>query len=90
MEPRDPLVRTPVRVPWGGGVSVGSVTRVHTRNSGVVWARYPNNPKLYEAECHLIFGTAEAAQAHLQKVRNGKTPSTNPPPPPPPPPNEAG
>ena len=59
---------------------MGTVTGVHTRKSGVVWVRYPNNPKLYEVERHLIFGTAEAAEAHLQKVRKGKTPTTNPPP----------
>ena len=33
-------------------------------------------------EHHLIFGTAEAAEAHVQKVRKGKTPTTNHPPPP--------
>ena len=43
--------------------------------------RCPNNPKLYEVERHLIFGTAKAAEVHLQKVRKGKTPTTNPPPP---------
>ena len=75
---------TPADVPNGGGVEMGTVTGVHTRKSGVVWVRYPNNPKLYEVERHLIFGTAEAAEAHLQKVRKGKTPTTNPPPPPPP------
>ena len=42
--------------------------------------RYPNNPKLYEVKRHLIFGTAEAGGAHLQKVRKGKTPTTTPPP----------
>ena len=47
-----------------------------------MWVKYPNNPKLSEVERHLIFGTAEAAEAHLQKVRKGKTP-------PPPNPNEA-
>ena len=78
--PPDPLVGTPAHVPYGGGVEVGTVTGVHTRKSGVVWVRYPNNPKLYEVERHLIFGTAEAAEAHLQKVRKGKTPTTNPPP----------
>ena len=62
---------------------MGTVTRVHTRKSAVVWVTYPNNPKLYEVERHLIFGTAEAAEAHLQKVRKSKTPTTNPPPPPP-------
>ena len=72
---------TPAHVPYGCGVEVGTVTGVHTRKSGVVWVRYPNNPKLYEVERHLIFGTAEAAEAHLQKVRKGKTPTTNPPPP---------
>ena len=30
-------------------------------------------------ERHLVFGTAEAAEAHLQKVRKGKTPTTTPP-----------
>ena len=61
-------------------VEVGTVTGVHTRKSGVVCVRYPNDPRLYEVERHLIFGTAEAAEAHLQKVRKGKTPTTNPPP----------
>ena len=75
---------TPARVPCGGGVEVGTVTGVYTHNSGVVWVRYPSNPKLYEVERHLIFGTAEAAEAHLQKVRKGKTPTTKPRP------NEAG
>ena len=42
--------------------------------------RYPNNPKLYEVERHLFLSTVEAAEAHLQKVRKGKTPTTNPPP----------
>ena len=77
----DPLVGTPAHVPYRGGVEVGAITGVHTRKSGVVWVRYPENPKLYEVERHLIFGTAEAAEAHLQKVRKGKTPKTNPPPP---------
>ena len=77
--PPEPLVGTPAHVPYGGGVEVGTVTGVHTRKSGVVWVRYPNNPKLYEVERHLIFGTAEAAEAHLQKVRKSKTPTTNPP-----------
>ena len=81
----DPLVGTPAHVPYGGGLEVDSVTGVHTRKSGVVWVRYPNKPKLYEVERHLIFGTAEAAEVHLQKVRKGKTPTSNPPPPPPPP-----
>ena len=61
---------------------MGTVTGARTRKSGVVWVRYPNNPKLYEVERHLIFGTAEAAEANFQKVRKGKTPTTNPPPPP--------
>ena len=34
---------------------------------------------LYEVERHLIFGTAEAAEAHFQKVRKGKTFTNNPP-----------
>ena len=42
--------------------------------------RYLNNPKLYELESHLILSTAEAAEAHLQKVLKGKTPATNRPP----------
>ena len=79
--PHDPLVGTPAHVPYGGGVEVGTVTGVHTRESGVVCVRYPNNPKLYEVEHHLIFGTAEAAEAHLLKVRKGKTPTTKSPPP---------
>ena len=29
---------------------------------------------LSEVERHLVFGTAEAAEAYLQKVRKGKTP----------------
>ena len=61
---------------------MGTVTGVHTRKSGVVWVRYPNNPKLYEVEHHFVFGIAEAAEGHLQKVRKGKTPTTNPPKPP--------
>ena len=81
-EPPDPLVGTPAHVPYGGGVEVGTVTGVHTRKSGVVWVRYPNNPKLYEVERHLIFSTAEAPEAHLQKVRKGKMPTTDPAPPP--------
>ena len=59
---------------------MGTVTGVHTCKSGVAWVRYPNNPKLYEVGRHLIFGTAEAAEAHLQKVHRGKTPTMNPPP----------
>ena len=74
-------MRTTAHVPYGGGVEVGTVTGVHTGKIGVVWVRYPNNPKLYEVERHLLFGTAEAAEAHFQKVRKGKTPTTNPPPP---------
>ena len=77
----DPLVGTPAHVPYGGGEEVGTFTGVHTRKSGVVWVRYPNNRKLYEVERHLIFGTAKAAEAHLQKGRKGKTPTTNTPPP---------
>ena len=79
--PPDPLVGTPAHVPYRGVVEVGTITGVHTRKSGVVWVRYPNNPKLYEVERHLIFSTAQAVQAHLQKVRKGRTPTTNPPPP---------
>ena len=82
---------TPARLMYGGGVQVGTVTDVdvHTRKSRVVWVRHPNNPKLYEVERHLVFGTAEAAEAHVQKVRKGKTPTTNAPPTQPanPPPN---
>ena len=83
--PPDPLVGTPAHVPYGGGVEVGTVTGVHTRKSGVVWVRYPNNPKLYEVERHFVLCTPEAAEAHLQKVCKGKTPTTNPLPP-----NKAG
>ena len=72
---------TPAHVPYGGGVEVGTVTGVHTRQSGVVWVRYPNNPKVYEVERHLILVMAEAVEAHLQKVSKGKTPTTTPPPP---------
>ena len=72
---------TTAHVPYGGGVELATVTGVHTRKSGVVWVRFPNNPMLYEVERHLIFGTAEAAEVHLQKVCKGKTPPTNPPPP---------
>ena len=68
----DPLVGTTAHVPYGGAVDVGTVTR----KSRVVWVSYPDNPKVYEVEHHLIFGTAEAAEAHLQKVRKGKTPTT--------------
>ena len=73
------LVGTNVHIPCGGGVEVVTVTGLHTFKCGVVLVRYPNNPKLYEVERHLIFGTAEAAEAHFQKVRKGKTPTTNPP-----------
>ena len=65
---------TPAHVLYGGGVEVGTVTGVHTRKSGVVWVTYPNNSKLYEVERLPIFGTNEAAEAHLEKVRKGKTP----------------
>ena len=41
--------------------------------------KYPNNPKLYDLEPHLVFGTTEAAEVHLQTARKGKTPTTNPP-----------
>ena len=82
MDKKTPKKNRHSESPYGGGVEVGTVTGVHTRKSGVVWVRYPNNPKPYEVERHLIFGTAEAAEAHLQKVRKGKTPTTNPPPPP--------
>ena len=78
-EPNDPLVGTTAHVPCGGRVEVGTVTRVHTRKSVVVWVKYLNNPKLYLVQHHLIFGTAEAAEAHLQQVRKGKTATTNPP-----------
>ena len=79
--PPDHLMGTPAHVPYRGGVEMGTVTGVHTRKSGVVWVRYPMKPKLYEVERHLIFGRDEAAEAHLQKLRKGKTPTTNPPPP---------
>ena len=72
---------TPAHVPYGGGVEVGSITGVHNRQSGGLWVRYPNDPKLYEVERHPIFGTTKAAEAHLQRVHKGKTPTTNPPPP---------
>ena len=75
----DSLVGTTSHIPEGCGVQMGTVSGVHTRKSGVVWVTYPNNPKLYQVERHLIFGTAQAAEAHLQKVRKGKTPTTNPP-----------
>ena len=64
----DPLVGTTAHVPYGGGAKVGTATGVHTRKSGVVSVKYPNNPKLYQVERHLIFGTTEAAEAQLQKV----------------------
>ena len=62
---------------------MGTVTSTHTRKNGKVWVKYPNNAKVYEVERHLIFGTAEAAEARLQKVRKGKTLPSPPPPPPP-------
>ena len=46
--PRSPR-GNPRPCPIRGGVKVGTVTSVHTRKSGVVWVRYPKNPKLYEA-----------------------------------------
>ena len=76
--PRDPLVGTTAHVPYGGRVEVGTVTGVHiSRAGGVVVVKYPNYPKLYQVERHVIFSTAEAAEAHLQKVRMGKTLTTN-------------
>ena len=56
---------------------MGTVTGVRTCNSGVVRVKTPNNPKQYEVERHLIFGTAKTAEAHLQRVRKGKTPRPN-------------
>ena len=50
------------------------VTGAHVRNSGVLWVKYPNNPKLYQVEHHLIIDIVGAVDAHLQKVRKGKTP----------------
>ena len=41
-----PLVGTPAPVPYGGRVEVGTITAVHTRKSGDVGVRCPNNPKL--------------------------------------------
>ena len=70
---------TPAHVPYGGGVEVGTVTGVHKCKSWVVGVRHPNNHMLYEVEHHLIFGTAEAVETHLQKVRKGKRPITDPP-----------
>ena len=77
--PNNPLVGTTTHVPYGGWVEVGTVTGALALKSGVVWVRYRNNPKLYEVERHLVLGTAQAAEAHLQKMRKGKTPTTNPP-----------
>ena len=45
-EPNDPPVGTTTHVPYGGWAEVGTVTGA--LKSGVVWVRYPNNPKLYE------------------------------------------
>ena len=56
---------------------MGTVIGAHTRKSGGLWVKYPNNPKAYELEPHLIFGKTEAAEAHLQKVHKGKTPPQN-------------
>ena len=67
-------------MPYGGGVEVGIVTGVHTCKSGAVWVRYPSHPKLYAVDGLLISRTAEAAEAHLQKMRKGKSPTTNTPP----------
>ena len=72
----DPLVGTSAHAQYRGRVQVGTVTR----KSRVVWVKYLNYPKLPELERHIIFGEAEIAEAHLQKVRKGKTP---------PPPKEA-
>ena len=46
-----------------------------------VFIRYPNNQNLYEVLFHLIFGTVRAVEAHLQKLRKGKTPPPTPNPP---------
>ena len=56
---------------------MGTITGIHTGKTGVVWVRFLKNPKLYEVERHLIFGTAEAAEAQLHKGRKGKSPTTN-------------
>ena len=76
--PHDPLVGTTAFIPCGGGVELGTLYVAPARQSGVVWLEYDNHPKVYNVERHLIFSTAEAAVAHLNKVCNGKIP---PPPP---------
>ena len=73
------LVGIIAQVPYGGRVEVGTITGVYTRNSGVVGVSL-NNPKLYELERRLIFGTAQAAQAHLHKLRKRKAPTSKSPP----------
>ena len=74
------LVGTTTLIPYGGRVEVGTIAGVTTRKSGVVWVKYPNHPNTYDVQRHHLFGTAEAAEVHIQTVRKGKSPTTNNPP----------
>ena len=65
-------MRTLAQVPYMGGVEVGTVNGVHTRKSAVVGVRYPNNPKLYAMERHLILGTAEAPEATSKRCARAR------------------
>ena len=62
---------------YTGGVEVDTVTGVHHRKSGVVWVQDPNDTTLNEVQRHLLFGSAEEANAHLLEVRK-KTPKPPP------------
>ena len=75
----DSLVGTKVDIAYPTGVEVGTVTDVHRRKAGVVWAEYPHNPRLYEAARGLLFPVPEGVQEHLDRVSKGKGKATTPP-----------
>ena len=58
-------------------MEVGTVTRVHRRKSGVVGVQYPNHNTVYKVERHLLFGSADEANAQLLEVGK-KTPKPHP------------
>ena len=74
----DPLLGTTAHALYGRGRVGHRHQCPHPQERGCL-GEIPNNSKLYEAQRNLIFATAEEAEAHPQKVRKGKTPTTNPP-----------